>query len=229
MARTDETLREMYDAMLARFGPQHWWPAAAGADTAEGKLEICVGAILTQNTNWGNVERAIENLRAADALSVDALDAMDHAQLAELIKPAGYFNVKAKRLKNFIRAVAEFGGDIEAFLDRSVYSLREDLLAVSGVGLETADSMALYAGGKATFVVDTYTARILHRHGLIDEDADYEQIKETFQYALPEDVALFNEYHALLVAVGKEYCRKSKPRCDDCPLSDFPHDVTTGQ
>ncbi len=224
MAATDQTLREMYDAMLARLGRQQWWPAAAGAGTAEGKLEICVGAILTQNTNWGNVERAIENLRTAGRLSVAAIDAMGHDELAELIRPAGYFNVKAKRLKNFIRAVADAGGDIEAFLDRPVYELREALLAVSGVGRETADSMALYAAGLATFVVDTYTHRILLRHGLIDEDADYEQIKELFESALPADVAMFNEYHALLVAVGKNYCRKRGPVCDDCPLNTFDHD-----
>jgi len=216
----------MYDAMLARLGPQHWWPAEAGADSAAGKLEICVGAILTQNTNWGNVERAIANLRSAGALDVAGIDAMGHAELAELIRPAGYFNVKAKRLKNFIRAVTEAGGDIEAFLDRPTDELREALLAVSGVGRETADSMALYAAGRATFVVDAYTARVLLRHALVDEDANYEQIKELFEAALPADADLFNEYHALLVAVGKRYCRKRGPLCDDCPLTAFAHDAT---
>lgn len=226
MAGTEQTLREMYEAMLDRLGPQRWWPSVAGADTPEGKLEICIGAVLTQNTNWGNVERAIENLRTAGCLSVAAIDAMGHDELAELIRPAGYFNVKARRLKNFIRAVAAGGGDIEAFLDRPTEELRAALLAISGVGRETADSMALYAAGLATFVVDAYTARVLLRHGLIDEDADYEQIKELFESALPADVGLFNEYHALLVAVGKNYCRKRGPLCDDCPLAAFAHDMT---
>ncbi len=228
MAVTDQTLKEMYDAMLDRLGPQGWWPAAAGAESAKGKLEISVGAILTQNTNWGNVERAIENLRTAGCLSVAAIDAMGHDELAELIRPAGYFNVKAKRLKNFICAVAADGGDIEAFLDRPADELRAALLAISGVGRETADSMALYAAGLATFVVDTYTHRILLRHGLIDEEADYEQIKELLESALPALAELFNEYHALLVAVGKHYCRKRTPLCDDCPLNDFDHDPTLG-
>ena len=226
MATTDETLREMYEAMLDRLGGQRWWPAEAGADTAAGKLEICVGAVLTQNTNWGNVERAIENLRAHRALGVAAIDAMGRDELAELIRPAGYFNVKARRLKNFIRAVAAAGGNIEAYLDRPTDELRAALLAISGVGRETADSMVLYAAGRATFVVDAYTARILLRHGLIDADADYEQIKELFEAALPADADLFNEYHALLVAVGKNYCRKRGPACDDCPLAAFAHEAT---
>jgi len=228
MISTAQTLTDMYRAMLGKLGPQHWWPAAAGAESAEGKLEICIGAVLTQNTNWGNVELAIRNLRRAGCLSAAALDELPHEALSELIRPAGYFNVKARRLKNFIRAVVQAGGDIEAFLDHPAGELRDALLKISGVGRETADSIVLYAAGQATFVVDAYTHRILLRHGMIDEEADYEQIKELFETALPADAAMFNEYHALLVAVGKSFCRKRAPRCDACPLTAFDHDPALG-
>ena len=209
---------EMYDAMHARFGHRRWWPG-------ETPLEVCVGAILTQNTNWGNVVKAIANLSAASRMSVSALHATPHEELAELIRPAGYFNVKAKRLKNFIAAVYErCGDDLDAFLDRPVDALREELLRINGIGPETADSMILYAAGKLSFVVDTYTCRILLRHSLIGEDDDYESVKELFESSLPDDVALWNDYHAQLVAVGKDYCRP-RPRCDGCPLEPFPHDL----
>lgn len=208
----------MYDALLAAYGPRHWWPG-------ETRIEVIVGAMLTQNTSWKNVERAIANLKAAGALDWRRLHEMDHAELAELIRPAGYFNVKARRLKNLVAwIVASFDGDLDAMFDASTSSLREQLLSVSGVGRETADSILLYAGRHVTFVVDAYTARILRRHHLIDEDADYEQIKELFESNLPDDEALFNEYHALLVEVGKTCCRPRNPRCDACPLAPFPHD-----
>ena len=161
MAKTSQLLKDMYIAMHGRFGHQGWWPGQT-------PLEVCVGAILTQNTNWTNVAKAIVNLKAAGAMDLAALHAMEPEKLAELIRPAGYFNIKAKRLKNFIAFVTEsFGGDLGRFLDRSIGSLREDLLSVNGIGRETADSMILYAAGKATFVVDTYTYRILLRHLLI--------------------------------------------------------------
>ncbi len=213
---------EMYEAMRSRFGDLGWWPG-------DGTLEICVGAILTQNTNWGNVEKAIANLKSAALLSVTALHEMSREQLAELIRPAGYYNVKAKRLKNFIAHVREsFGDDIEAFLDRSVSTLREELLSINGIGKETADSIILYAAAKPTFVVDTYTYRILLRHGLIAGEDDYDQIKELMESSLPEDVDLWNDYHAQLVMVGKSHCRPT-PRCDGCPLGTFPHDPHAGQ
>jgi endonuclease-3 related protein len=214
-------LMEMYEAMRNRFAHQGWWPG-------EGKLEICVGAILTQNTNWQNVEKAVANLRAAGRMSVAALHAMDRGQIAELIRPAGYFNVKANRLKNFIDAVAAAGGDIDAFLDRPVDSLREDLLAVNGIGKETADSIVLYAAGRLSFVVDAYTFRILFRHFLVGEEDDYESVKELFESNLPDDLDLWNDYHAQLVAVGKQYCRPTA-RCPGCPLEGFPHDPLAGQ
>jgi len=203
--------------MFRAYGPRHWWPG-------ETPLEVIVGAVLTQNTAWSNVERAIANLKSAGALDWHRLDRMDHARLAELIRPAGYFNVKARRLKNLVRWIVQrFDGDLKAMFAVPTSSLREELLGVSGIGRETADSILLYAGGHATFVVDAYTARILRRHGLIDEQADYEQIKEVFEANLPEDPALFNEYHALLVEVGKRCCRPRNPRCGECPLDPFDH------
>jgi len=212
---------EMYEAMRARFGHQQWWPG-------ETPLEVCAGAILTQNTNWTNVEKAIANLRAAGKLSIPALAAIDAAELAALIKPAGYFNVKAKRLKNFIAHVhADWGDDLPGFLDRSVSALREELLGVNGIGRETADSIILYAGGKCTFVVDAYTCRILLRHGLIDIDSDYEMVKELLEESLPADPDLYNDFHAQFVAVGKQYCRP-RARCEGCPLEPFPHDPLAG-
>jgi len=205
--------------MFKAYGPQHWWPART-------RFEIVIGAILTQNTAWANVERAIENLRQADCLSPQALRKLDHDRLAELIRPAGYFRIKARRLRNLLDWLFErFEGDLDRALDQPLPDLREHLLSVSGIGRETADSIILYAAGMPTFVVDAYTARILRRHGLIDETADYEQIKELFESHLPADAALFNEYHALLVAVGKRHCRP-RARCTGCPLARFDHDPT---
>ena len=218
MPTTAQTLLAFYEAMRARFGHQGWWPGQT-------KLEICVGAILTQNTNWANVTKAIANLQAAGCMSVGALHALEARRLAELIRPAGYFNVKARRLKNFIAAVhAHSGQDLDAFLDRPVSTLREALLSIRGVGRETADSMILYAAGKPTFVVDAYTGRVLFRHHLIGPEEDYEAVKELMESALPTDVALWNDYHAQLVAVGKQYCRPTA-RCPGCPLESFPHDA----
>lgn len=213
---TSRTLRAFYDAMFAAYGPQHWWPG-------ETPTEVIIGAILTQNTAWRNVERAIDNLRHAGALDFARLHALPLESIAELIRPAGTFNVKAKRLKAFVDWLwTGFEGDLNRLFAVPMHALREALLAVPGIGRETADAILLYAGGMASFVVDAYTARILRRHGLIDTDADYEQIKELFESALPADVPMFNEYHALLVAVGKNHCRP-KPRCAGCPLECFDH------
>lgn len=218
---------EMYEAMRERFGHQGWWPSVDGSP-AEEKLEICVGAILTQNTNWGNVEKALKNLIAADCISVNALHSLTHDDLAGLIRPAGYYNIKAKRLKNFIAAVYDsFGDDIEGFLNRSAATLREELLAINGIGRETADSMMLYAAELPSFVVDTYTYRILLRHGVISPEDDYEAIKELFESSLPEDIELWNDYHAQLVAVGKNHC-KPKAKCAGCPLEPFDHNALAG-
>jgi len=229
MGKTSVRLMELYEAMRARWGHRGWWPSRAGADTPEGKLEIAIGAVLTQNTNWRNVEKAIENLRAAAALSITALHGMPQEQLAELIRPAGYFNVKAKRLKNFAAAVHEaFGDDFAGFLDRPASTLREELLAVNGIGRETADSIILYAGERLSFVVDAYTYRILLRHGLIAPEDDYEAIKGLFESSLRDDAALWNDYHAQLVETGKRHCRP-RARCGGCPLEAFPHDPDAGR
>lgn len=201
---------------MAAYGPQGWWPGQSAT-------EIVIGAILTQNTNWGNVERAIENLRSAGMIDWAALRDVEHHRLAELIRPAGYFNVKARRLKNFVNWLwGQYGGDLERLRDVPLETLREKLLSVNGIGRETADSILLYALERPTFVVDAYTARFALRHGLIDEDADYERIKAVFEEGLERDVQLFNEYHALIVAVGKRHCRPTA-RCEGCPLEGFEH------
>jgi endonuclease III related protein len=216
--RTAETFRAFYDAMFAAYGPQHWWPAKT-------PTEVVIGAILTQNTAWKNVERAIENLRLAGALDWQVLHDMPQEQLAELIRPAGTFNVKARRLRAFIDWLWErFDGSLNRMFRTSLHTLREELLSISGIGRETADAILLYAGGLPTFVVDAYTARILFRHRLMDESADYDEVKDLIQSNLPDDPQLFNEYHALLVQIGKVHCRP-RPRCEGCPLECFPHDV----
>ena len=185
-----------------------------------------VGAVLVQNTAWRNVERAIENLRDAGVMEPHALYALPPVELAELIRPAGYYQVKTKRLRNLLKfVIEEFDGSLDAMFSTSLFTLREQLLAISGIGPETADAILLYAGGLPTFVVDTYTYRILARHGWIDYDAGYHQIKDDFESALPADAPLYNEYHALLVRVGKDYCKRTGPKCETCPLLDLlpPH------
>ncbi|MBW1805632.1 MAG: endonuclease III domain-containing protein [Deltaproteobacteria bacterium] len=202
---------EMFDLMLDRFGPQHWWPGETG-------LEIMVGAMLTQNTNWSNVEKAILNLKTEDLLTFDALQAISTAELAARIRPAGYYNIKAGRLKNLIGFIEErYDGDIETLLSEETMELREGLLSVKGVGPETADSIILYAARRPVFVIDAYTYRILNRHDLADDQAGYYDLQALFMDNLQEDVSLFNEFHALIVRVGKECCRR-KPLCSACPL-----------
>jgi len=211
-----ETLSEIYKLLYDAFGPQHWWPG-------ETQFEIMAGAILTQNTSWTNVEKAIANLNRAGSLTPDALRRIEIKQLAELIRPAGYYNIKAKRLKNFVDWLFEhYSGELTNLQTISTDRLREELLAITGIGRETADSILLYALGRPVFVVDAYTARITVRHELIEPGADYEQLRELFESNLPRDVRLFNEYHALLVKAGKEFC-KTKARCSGCPLEKLPH------
>ncbi|UCD27895.1 MAG: endonuclease III domain-containing protein, partial [Planctomycetota bacterium] len=183
--RTAENLRAFYEAMYKAYGPQHWWPG----DTP---TEVIIGAILTQNTAWRNVERAIETLKQADALNWGQLREIPDQQLAELIRPAGYYNVKTRRLKAFVEWLWEsYDADLDRMFAADLHSLGEELLAVPGIGRETADSILLYAGQMPTFVVDAYTARILYRHRLIDNSADYDEIKELFESNLPDDVRLF--------------------------------------
>ncbi|MBI4825812.1 MAG: endonuclease III domain-containing protein [Nitrospirae bacterium] len=204
-------LKKIYRTLYKSFGPQHWWPG----DTP---FEIAVGAILTQNTNWGNVEKAISNIKRQKALNAKKLHEMPHEELASLIKPSGYFNVKAKRLRGFLSYLtSNYGGSMARMRKRVLPMLRKELLEVNGIGPETADSILLYALGKPTFVIDAYTKRVLHRHGIVREDATYHEMQELFHNNLPHDVKLFNEYHALFVMAGKHYC-KPKPKCEGCPL-----------
>ena len=208
---TREKIRKIYDLLEGAFGPQNWWPA-------ETPFEVIVGAVLTQNTNWTNVEKAIAALKERDLLTCEKLHAMPADELAEVIRPAGYYNIKARRLKNLLALLHDdFDCDLERLFALSTPDLRERLLSVSGVGRETADSIVLYAAGKPTFVIDTYTCRVLGRHELLDASASYEEVKELFESNLPSEEKLFGEFHALLVRVGKVYCRKSA-RCEGCPL-----------
>ena len=214
-----EKLTEIYRLLYERYRCQHWWPGHS-------RFEIVVGAILTQNTNWGNVEKAIKNLKAAKSLTAEKLYEMDISSLAEMIRPAGYYNIKAGRLKNFLEWLfKEHDGDLNRLEDTDPETLRRAFLQIKGVGPETSDSIVLYAFDKPVFVVDAYTCRIMGRHGLIEDGADYEQVRDFFQSYLDRNVKLFNEYHALLVRLGKEYCRP-KAKCDGCPLEKLPHDVS---
>ena len=204
-------LVEIYDLLLARYGHRHWWPA-------ETPFEVCVGAILTQNTNWGNVEKAIANLRRDGLLSPEALRDVPIAVLAESIRPSGFFNVKSVRLKAFVAYLFErYGGSLERMFAGEWGELREELLMVPGIGRETCDSILLYAGEKSSFVVDAYTKRLFSALGLVSEKADYETVRSLFMDNLPADHRLYNEYHALIVQHGKEHCRK-RPHCTGCPL-----------
>ena len=215
---THETLTQIYRLLYDAFGPQHWWPG-------ESQIEIITGAILTQNTSWANVEKAIANLIAADSLNAEKLHNLELSQMAELIRPAGYYNIKAKRLKSFLNWLFDnYDGNLKNLENVNTEQLREELLTVKGIGRETADSILLYALERPVFVVDAYTARITVRHGLIEPGADYEQLKDLFESNLPKDIQLFNEYHALLVRVGKEFC-KPKAKCPSCPLEKLPHTI----
>ncbi len=208
-------LQELYNKAWQALGPQGWWPG-------ETPFEVAVGAILTQNTNWGNVAKAIAVLKGRDLLEPRALLDLPEAELAQLIRPAGYYNVKARRLKNFLGFLAgRYGNSLETMAEDEVERLRPALLGVKGIGPETADSILLYALHKPTFVVDAYTFRILSRHHLIDEACSYEELQGLFMEHLPSEVPLYQEYHALLVSLGKEWCRP-RPRCDTCPLHDWP-------
>jgi endonuclease-3 related protein len=204
-------LGNIYEILFKSFGPQHWWPG----DTP---FEIAVGAILTQNTNWGNVEKAITNLKREQCLDAKRLYDMPHKKLASLIRPAGYFNIKAKRLKNFLAFLANhYKGSMKRMEHEDTSVLRERLLSINGIGPETADSILLYALEKPVFVIDAYTKRVLQRHGIVSDDVTYHEMQELFHKMFPKDVQLYNEFHALLVMVGKDYC-KPKPRCGGCPL-----------
>ncbi|MGH9510194.1 MAG: endonuclease III domain-containing protein [Terriglobales bacterium] len=247
---SEDAIRGYYRALLAAWGPQDWWPART-------RFEVIVGAFLTQNTAWTNVEKALANLRRARVLSVEGIRRTPQRRLERLIRPTGYFRQKAARLKNFVRHLdSRHQGSLARMLARPTAELRAELLALNGVGPETADSILLYAGGQASFVVDAYTRRILERHGVISAEASYEEMREMFQRSLNGEPApsplespsgnwkpetgnsslrspkylvphassaeqVYNEYHALLVQVGKRHCLKARAMCTGCPLERF--------
>jgi endonuclease III related protein len=203
---------EIYATLLSYYGPQRWWPA-------ETPFEMVVGAILTQNTNWKNASKAIDRLKQAGLLSLENIDSLSLEELASCVRPAGYYNVKAQRLKNLGRMLLEeYGGDLSLLANEDWQQSRQKLLSVKGIGEETADSILLYACAQPVFVVDTYTHRVFSRHNLLEEECSYGDIQERFMDHLPADAALFNEYHALIVRVAKEYCKKNNPCCAACPL-----------
>jgi len=248
----ENELRRYYDVLFRAWGAQHWWPA----DT---RFEVIVGAYLTQNTAWTNVERALANLRRARLLSLEGIRQVRRARLERLIRPSGYFRQKAQRLKTFVTFLEkQYGGSLDEMFSQTTERLREELLALNGVGPETADSILLYAGNHPVFVVDAYTRRILDRHGILPEKTEYEEIRQLFQRSLepignaqelrplssvpplesgflgaahPPSamstahrtalVQVYNEMHGLIVGVGKQYCRKAKAACEDCPLRPF--------
>lgn len=204
-------LEEIYSRLLGRYGCLGWWPA-------DSPFEVCVGAILTQNTNWINVEKAIANLRQADCLSLDGILRIAEGQLAVLIRPAGYFNVKARRLKDFVSFIEnDCAGSLDAAFSGELEVVRSRLLKVKGIGPETADSMMLYAGQRPSFVVDAYTRRIFSRLGLVPENIGYDDLRNLFMSSLESDAGIFNQYHALIVEHAKRHC-KAKPLCDKCCL-----------
>ncbi|NPV06129.1 MAG: endonuclease III domain-containing protein [Syntrophaceae bacterium] len=209
---TRDQLICIYRALDRFFGPLHWWPG----DTP---FEVAVGAILTQNTNWANVEKAIGRIKAIGAMSPFSLYGLDPADLEELIRPSGYYRVKARRLRAFLEVLCgSFGGDLDAMLSGDLAEARRRLLAISGIGEETADSILLYAGGRPVFVVDAYTRRILERHGILKGRHSYGEIQRLFMQELPPDAGLYNQYHALIVEAGKRFCRR-EPLCGRCPLN----------
>jgi len=207
-------LLTIYKTLFHAIGPRHWWPG-------ETPLEIMIGAILTQNTSWKNVDKAITTLKEKNRLSPEKLRDIPEADLAEAIRSSGYYNQKAKKIKIFIRYIYEhYNGSLEKMAEQPLGKLREELLAIHGIGPETADSILLYALQKETFVVDAYTRRIFLRHGWMTEKATYEEIRQFFMTHLPRDVQLYNEFHALLVHVGNHFCRR-KPLCEGCPLKEY--------
>ena len=215
ISKTRKQLMAMYRALFRAYGPQHWWPG-------ETPFEVVVGTILTQNTAWINVEQAIKNLKRERLLSPARLREVAPRRLALLIRPSGYFNIKAKRLAHLMDFLeGRYRGSLARMLRDDPGELRKGLLMVNGIGPETADSIILYAAGTPVFVVDAYTKRIFTRHGLVSERAGYDDVQQLFMGSLPLDAGLFNEYHALLVKVGKIHCKKRAPQCPGCPLEPF--------
>jgi endonuclease-3 related protein len=211
-----QALLDIYHRLMARYGPQHWWPA-------QEPFEVIVGAILTQSAAWSNVEKAITNLRSARALSPEALRRLPLDKVASLVYPSGYYNAKARKLKSFAHWLGEYYDDnLGELFHADVDHLRQQLLSVHGIGQETADSIILYAANKPVFVIDAYTQRIVRRIGLAPDSNNYRTYQTFFMRHLPNDTRLYNEYHALLVCLGKNVCRR-QPLCQQCCLSDICH------
>ena len=208
-----ETLREIFRRLSAAHGPQHWWPA-------DEPFEVMVGAILTQSTAWANVAIAIRNLKTAHALSPQAIGSLPAEELAALIRPSGYYTAKTRKLKALVSWVEDHGCELSRLFAETTAQLRQELLAVYGIGEETADSILLYAAGKPVFVIDAYTRRIVDRVGIRPEGNTYGDYQRLFLASLPPDVAMFNEYHALFVEHGKRVCRET-PACPKCCLQDI--------
>ncbi|SVB94276.1 uncharacterized protein METZ01_LOCUS247130 [marine metagenome] len=209
-------LPDVYNRLIAAYGPQHWWPGA------NNPFDVCVGAILTQSTSWTNVEKAITMMRNAGALSLIGIYEMPEKELSELVHSSGYFNVKARKLKALTQHVFDrHGGDLPAMLGQPWADLRAELLEVYGIGEETADDIVLYAACAPSFVVDTYTKRIVDRIGIPPALNRYESYRALFMDAIPQDVSIYNEFHALLVKLGKDVCKKSSPLCQECPLTEI--------
>lgn len=206
------TLIRYFRRLRRHFGRQDWWPART-------RFEVVLGALLTQNTAWANVEKALGNLRRARALSYAGLRRLRPRHLETLLRPAGYFRQKSRYVSSFVNHLQRrHRGSLARLLDQPTRPLRRELLAITGVGEETADSILLYAASRPVFVVDAYSRRVLSRHGLTNARASYGQLQAFFHRHLPQSRKLFNEYHALLVAVGKDYCRARNPDCARCPL-----------
>lgn len=209
--RSERLLLDIYHCLFNTFGPQYWWPG-------DSPFEIMVGAILTQNTNWQNVEKAINNIKKAGLLNPKDL-LKNKNRIPKLVKPSGFYKLKSKRLITFLRYFTDnYDGKITNFNGKDTHVIREELLAISGIGPETADSILLYALGRPVFVVDAYTRRTFSRHKLISNDADYDDIQKLFEDNLSKDTQLYNEYHALIVRLGKQFCKKNEPLCDICPV-----------
>jgi endonuclease-3 related protein len=212
----------LYEAMLEGLGPSGWWPG-------EHPFEIAVGAVLTQNTAWGNVEKALDRLRQKNALRLDHMLNMPPHELEDALRPSGFFRLKARRLRNLLLFFSSFSnwdqapetGRLDFLQAMPTDALRKALLNIHGIGPETADCILLYALERPSFVVDAYTRRICARHGFLPNSVSYEELRDFFMRALPVDVSLYNEYHALLVRIGKQFCKKQKPLCAECPLGKF--------
>ncbi|HSC78321.1 MAG TPA: hypothetical protein VLB32_07135 [Candidatus Acidoferrales bacterium] len=211
-AGTGRVLRRYYGRLYRHFGPQRWWPART-------RFEVILGALLTQNTSWANVEKALNNLRREDLLSPARLSRVRVPRLERLLRPSGYFRQKTRAVRHFLGHLQNhYAGSLRKMLSRPAAELRDELLDLNGIGEETADSMLLYAAGRPVFVIDAYTRRVISRHGLASERATYGELQDVFHRHLPRRASLFNEYHALLVLVGKGYCHRQEPNCDACPL-----------